>query len=64
MPCATWPTLVTRSLVSTGPSGPKKLGKSLTQGSGVWAGSQTRYSDLLFCPEASQAWTLLLQRWG
>lgn len=50
-PCATWPTPVTRWLVSTGPSSPRKLGKSLAQGSDVWAGPQARYSDLLLCPD-------------
>lgn len=69
MPCVTWPMLVTRLLVSTGPSGPRKLGKSLIQASGVCPRPGTlTYSSAqaipgldIAAPKGGDSWATTLQ---
>ena len=67
MRCATWPMPVTRWLVSTGPSGPRKLGKSLAElgwhpGPGTLtcssALSHPRPGD--FCSRVGDSWAPML----
>lgn len=69
MPCVIWPMLVTRLLVSTGPSGPRKLGKSLIQASGVCPRPGTlTYSSAqaipgldIAAPKGGDSWATTLQ---
>lgn len=60
--CVTWPMPVMRWLVSTGPSGPRKLGRSLAECSGAWPGPGTLIFSLHhprpehFCSRGRDSW--------